>query len=298
MARVFTAELKDGSKIEFVESVQRPKTRADKWVLIISTLKGCPVGCLICDAGGGYHGKLSKDEIFAQIEYLITERYPDGCVPTKRLKIQFARMGDPALNNAVLGVLEELPRRIADTPVQPSISTIAPFGRDEWFDALIGIKDRLYADGRFQMQFSVHTTDDSVRRRLVPVRTWSMREMASFGRRFFAPGDLKVSLNFALAAGSPFLPDVLARIFSPETFIIKLTPINPTRSASKFKMAGIVDPGCPEACAPIIERLGALGFETILSIGDTVENEIGSNCGMYAAALSDTSSNIDPLLSL
>ena len=113
LAMVFVAELDDGTCIEFAESVQPPFPRRDKWVLIVSTLRGCPTRCAICDAGGSYTGKLSTDEILAQIEYLIKRRFPDGNVPVPKLKIQFARMGDPALNDAVLEVLVELPRRFA-----------------------------------------------------------------------------------------------------------------------------------------------------------------------------------------
>ena len=47
LARVFVAELADGAHVEFVESVQPPVPREEKWVLIVSTLKGCPVGCSI-----------------------------------------------------------------------------------------------------------------------------------------------------------------------------------------------------------------------------------------------------------
>ena len=68
LARVFVARTADGSPIEFVESIQPPYRREEKWVLIVSTLKGCPVGCPICDAGGDYRGKLTAEEILAQVE--------------------------------------------------------------------------------------------------------------------------------------------------------------------------------------------------------------------------------------
>ena len=81
LARVFVGELEDGSLVECVEAVQPPVPREAKWVLIVSTLKGCPVGCPICDAGGSYRGRLTADEIMAQVEYLVRLRYPDGVVP-------------------------------------------------------------------------------------------------------------------------------------------------------------------------------------------------------------------------
>ena len=98
LACLFVGRLRDGSLIEFVESVQPPVSRDQKWVLIISTLKGCPVGCPMCDAGGHYRGKLSAEEIQAQIDLLVASRFPAGDPAIPKLKIQFARMGDPAFN--------------------------------------------------------------------------------------------------------------------------------------------------------------------------------------------------------
>jgi 23S rRNA (adenine2503-C2)-methyltransferase len=54
IAVVYVAELEPGKQVEFVESLQPPLPREKKWVLIVSTLFGCPVQCLMCDAGGRY----------------------------------------------------------------------------------------------------------------------------------------------------------------------------------------------------------------------------------------------------
>jgi adenine C2-methylase RlmN of 23S rRNA A2503 and tRNA A37 len=43
---------KCGRLIEFVEECQPPYGRAERWILMVSTLYGCPVKCLFCDAGG------------------------------------------------------------------------------------------------------------------------------------------------------------------------------------------------------------------------------------------------------
>ena len=283
LARVFVMALDDGTKIELVESIQPPLSRKEKWVLIVSTLKGCPVGCPICDAGGTYGGKLSKEELLDQIEFLITRRYPDGYVPVPKLKIQFARMGDPAFNTAVLDALEDLPVRFHLPGLIPCISTVAPRGRDPFFERLLRIKQDTYPGGRFQMQFSVHTTDEQARKILVPTKTWSLSEMAAYGDRFFAPGDRKITLNFAAAKGLPLVPEELAPLFSPDNFLIKLTPINPTLAARRSGIQGLLDPGDDETCQTVTDRFRALGYDTILSIGELKENEIGSNCGMYVA---------------
>ena len=63
----YIVETDSGNLMECVESVQPPLPREKKWVLLVSTMFGCPVGCLMCDAGGHYHGKPNISEILAQI---------------------------------------------------------------------------------------------------------------------------------------------------------------------------------------------------------------------------------------
>lgn len=287
LARLFVGRLRDGSLIEFVESVQPPVPRSRKWVLIVSTLKGCPVGCPICDAGGHYRGKLSAREIQDQIDLLVASRFPGGDPGIPKLKIQFARMGDPAFNESVLEVLEGLPERYPRSGVLPSISTVAPAGCGRFFDRLLEIKQHRYGGGRFQMQFSVHATGEALRRRLVPVPTWSLEEMARYGERFWRPGDRKITLNFAPAKGCVPDPVALRAVFDPERFLIKLTPINPTRAARRAGLDGLIDPHDPAACERVAASFGEAGFEVLLSIGELRENQIGSNCGMFVSRRTD-----------
>ncbi|MGB7875405.1 MAG: hypothetical protein WBL25_13560, partial [Anaerolineales bacterium] len=203
VAEVFMADMGEGRMIEFVEALQPPYTRDERWILMISTLYGCPVKCQICDAGGGYRGKPTAEEILKQIDHMVYRWYPDGRVLSRKFKIQFARMGEPAFNMAVLDVLEALPRRYHAPGLMPSISTIAPHGTEAFFESLLDVKNRLFLNGRFQFQFSIHTTDVTLRDKLIPVRKWSFADMAAYGERFYSPGDRKITLNFALAEGMP-----------------------------------------------------------------------------------------------
>lgn len=280
IARVYVAELEDGSLIEFADALQPPKKREEKWVLIVSTLKGCPYNCPICDAGGNYRGKLSFDEILGQINFLIHRHYPDGTVPVKKFKIQFARMGDPALNDEVLRVLEQLPLLYKAPGLIPCISTIAPSGRDGFFNRLLEIKNELYANGLFQMQFSLHTSSEEARSGLISGRTWTFDQIAEYGSRFKKPNDRKITLNFAPVKGLPLEPEELQEYFSPAVFIIKLTPVNPTFNARQNNLIGLIDPIDNKHNEIVAQRFQDCGYETILSIGELSENQIGSNCGM------------------
>jgi len=278
IAMVYIAETEDGKLIEFVESVQPPIPREKKWVLIVSTLYGCPVGCRFCDAGIYYQGRLSKDDIMSQIDYLIVSRFPDKEVPVAKFKIQFAKMGEPSFNQNVLDVLQELPRLYHAPGLIPSLSTISPEGTDRFFKKLLEIKKEFYKD-RFQLQFSIHTTDIKKRDWLIPVKKWDFDKMAEYGKAFYKKGERKITLNFALADGIPVNPDVLLRHFDPGKFLIKITPVNPTYRASENKISSYILPD--EENYEIINTLRGVGYEVILSIGELAENDIGSNCGQH-----------------
>ena len=293
IATVYMADMGQGRLIEFVEALQPPYSRDERWIMMVSTLFGCPVKCAICDAGGQYQGKPSAEEILAQIDYMVRRWYPDGRVPAAKFKIQFARMGEPALNMAVLDALEQLPRRYDAPGLMPSVSTIAPHGREAFFERLMAIKNRLYANGRFQFQFSIHTTDTALRDKLIPVRKWDFGQMAAYGEHFLRPGDRKITLNFALAEGMPIEPPVLLRYFDPARFLIKITPVNPTCQAIKNGLSSYIDPCQPESRNGAACALAEAGYEVIVSVGEAVENQIGSNCGQYVLKYLESRQEVD-----
>ena len=281
IAVVYIVEYPDGRLLECVESIQPPLPREEKWVLLISTMYGCPVGCAMCDAGGHYEGKVSAEQIFAQLDFLVTQRFPDWRIPSRQFKIQFARMGEPSLNPAVLDVLRELPQRYQAPGLMPSISTVAPCGTNAFFRRLLEVKKELYSDGNFQFQFSLHTTDAALRDRIIPVKKWSFAEMADYGEQFYTPGDRKITLNFALADSYPLDPQVLRRTFDPAKYLVKITPLNPTYKASRNELNTYVDPHREGADYPVVQALQDAGYDVIVSIGALEENYIGSNCGQY-----------------
>jgi len=287
LATVYLGRFGDevGRTVEFVESLQPPWPREQKWVLIVSSMFGCPVGCRMCDAGGRFAGVLSAAEIFAQIDHLVLRRYPNGRVPAAKFKIQFARMGEPSLNPAVLEVLERMPARFEAPGLNVSLSTVAPAsGRARaFFKDLARIKDEAYGGGRFQLQFSLHTTDERRRKELIPVDGLSFAEIAAYGRAFSRPasGDKKITLNFAPVAGYPMDAAELRRTFDPGQFLIKLTPLNPTLRASRENLTSALDPLDADDCEACVARFKSEGFDVLLSIGELEENRIGSNCGQY-----------------
>jgi len=294
LAKVYVADMRehehdsDGNGrhlIEFVESLQPPNPREKKWVMIVSSMYGCPVKCRMCDAGGNYSGRMTADEILQQIDYMVRRRYPDGVVPSSKFKIQFARMGEPALNPAVLDAMERLPGAFDAPGLYVSISTVGPgntVGRD-FLDRLVDVKNTHYPNGRFQLQFSIHTTDEEKRDELIPTKKLSFEEIAAFSERFVdtSSGDKKITLNFAPTVGYPIDVGVVKEHFDPSMFLIKLTPLNPTVRSNEQSLQSVIDPHTDHTSKTIVDMFRDSGYEVILSIGELEENKIGSNCGQF-----------------
>lgn len=278
IATVYIAEMENGERVEFVESVDPQISIHKKWVSIVSTMFGCPVKCPICDAGKQFKGRLTVDEIFFQLNYLVENRFPTGVVDVDKWKIQFARMGEPSMNPAVLDVLEILPQSYNAPGMMPCISTIAPRGSDRFFERLLEIRQDQYP-AHFQFQFSVHSTDKHARSKLIPIRTWGFEEMAAYGEAFHRKGSRKIALNFSLIEEVPIDPDVLLQHFDPGVFIIKITPLNPTFAARKNNMRSMYYN--QNKWISVIDNLKSAGYEVIVSIGELEENAIGSNCGQF-----------------
>ncbi|MBN8586325.1 MAG: radical SAM protein [Ignavibacteria bacterium] len=279
LAIVHIAQAAGGNYVEFVESLYPPKSREEKWILTLSTLYGCPVSCTICDAGPFYLGRISKEGMFWQLDYMLSKRYPDGCIPVKKLKVHFTRMGEPAFNMSVLEVIEEFDLYFNAPGFMPSISSIAPKGSEKFFKELLRIKNEKFSGGKFQLQFSIHTTDIKKRDELIPVKKWSFNEIAAYGDKFFREGERKITLSFAPSNEYIIDPNKIAAIFDPQKFIIKLTPLNTTSSTVKNNLTSLISPLNTEGIESLASEFRNNGYEVIISIGSYEELKIGSTCG-------------------
>lgn len=279
LAVIYIAQAAGGNYVEFVESLQPPKTRDEKWILTVSTLYGCPVDCLICDAGPYYLGRISKEGMFWQLDYMISKRYPDCIIPVKLLKVHFTRMGEPAFNSAVLDVMREFDLYFNAPGFMPSISSIAPQGGEKFFEELLQLKNEKFSNGKFQLQFSIHTTSEKKRNELIPVKKWGFDKIAAYGRRYHNYGDRKITLSFAPALENEIEPEIIQRYFDPELFLIKLTPLNLTNSTVKNNFTSLISPLGGGEIHDMSGKFSDLGYEVIISVGDYEENKIGSTCG-------------------
>jgi len=279
VAEVFVARMRgrDELCVEFVDGLDIRHPRHDKWIINVSTQFGCPVGCVFCDSGFRYLGDLSAEEILCQVRY-VRDRHPGLDRRCRKLKVHFARMGEPALNHSVLEAIRRLPEELDSHGLWACVPTVAPRGCDDWFNRLKEIKDERFS-GRFQLQFSVNSTEEAERMRLMPISLLSLEELAELGSKFFEPGDRKVVLNFALARGVSFDPRVVITLFDPERFSVKITPVNPTEQGRLGQVATVLRSEAASLLDNPVEALHRAGLDVILSLGDPREDEVGSNCG-------------------
>lgn len=277
LAQVYIASLRNdpANLVEFVDACSPVLgDRLKKWVIIISSQLGCPVNCVMCDAGGGFRGNLSSDEMLGQIQAVVADNGldPNAC---SKFKVQFARMGEPALNPQVITALRDLSGLYPG--VIPCIATIGPKDSSRWFSELLIVRD-LFRD--FQLQFSVNSTDEALRDVIMPYPKMSLSQLADYGQSFFRPGQRKAVLNFALQPRWSLDSIALSRTFDPKYFAVKLTPTNPTATGSRNCLD--LDEDLDTINSKMEEKARDLerqGFLVIRSIGDLEENRIGSNCG-------------------
>lgn len=115
----------------------------------------------------------------------------------------------------------------------------------------------------------------------MPVPKFTLEEIREYGERFGSQGNRKITLNFALAQQSRFDVHLLKEIFSPELFMFKITPLNPTYRVRQVGLQSYIDIHDPGKRYAEVDYLRACGFDVLISIGENEENLVGSNCGQY-----------------
>jgi len=251
----------------------------EKWVVTISTQYGCSMGCEFCDVpkvGPGRNATFG--DMTGQILTALTlPGVPDW---TKRLNIHFARMGEPTWNPAVLDcgkwIAEHLGDKYAPHPV---VSTMMP-RKNQWLKTFIHtwmrIKNRVFK-GNAGLQLSINSTDEAERERMFGGSALTLLDIADV-MRGIVPVGRKITLNFAVA-GYTVDPDVLLRWFSPEWYVVKLTPMHKTAVALEHGIKTAGDYTSPEPYQEIEDRLKRGGYDVLVFIASRDEDEGRITCG-------------------
>lgn len=251
----------------------------EKWVVTISTQYGCSMGCSFCDVPrvGPGHNASFHDMVGQVITGLHV--HPE-ITSSKRLNVHFARMGEPSWNPAVLDAAKWIHTHLgAEWHPHPVVSTMMP-RRNEWLKVFIHnwmrIKNRLY-NGNAGLQLSINSTDEDERLEMFNGNSLSLVEISGIMDGVYPVGR-KVTLNFAVA-GYKVDPEYLARLFSPELYIVKLTPMHDTLSARTSATSTPGDPTSPEPYMELEANLKRSGFEVLVFIASKEEDEGLITCG-------------------
>jgi 23S rRNA (adenine2503-C2)-methyltransferase len=256
----------------------------DKWVITISTQYGCSMDCKFCDVpkvGRGINA--TARDLYMQV---VTALALNSNVPyTNRLNIHFARMGEPTFNRDVLNVSYELHNIvrpwIGNSLIHPVISTMLPkHNKDLWnfLDEWTCIKNACY-NGDAGLQFSINSTSDEQRKEMFSNNSLDLKDISEIGKDLIDPKGRKYALNFALADNYEIDAEKLRKLFSPDKFMVKLTPLHKTQSCddNDIKTTGGYEYFTPYKSAET--QLKQAGFDVLVFIPSYDEDLGRITCG-------------------
>lgn len=251
----------------------------EKWVITISTQYGCSMGCRFCDVPKVGPGKnATEQDLIRQVLTGIT-LHPE-VEWTKRLNIHFARMGEPTWNPSVLDATKWLKTHIdPEYRIHPVVSTMMP-RRNVWLRTFIHtwmrIKNRLLK-GEAGLQLSINSTDESERDEMFCGSACTLEDIGRIMEGII-PNGRKITLNFAVA-GYTIDPAVLVKYFSPDDYIVKLTPMHKTAACCESDIKTDGDYTTYEPYSAHEEALKAVGYDVLVFIASREEDEGRITCG-------------------
>ena len=219
------------------------KPYKEKWLLTVSTQKGCPHNCKFCDVSPlKFKGNLTQKEIENQVKFLL-ENTP-YVKKSSKVKIGFARMGEPAHNlKNVLSAMKNLPKISKslkkDFNWLPCFNSILPRKTIEGktgfdvIDKVIELKEKT-CNGFLHFQISCNSTDENLRKKLFGgADVLTIKEIIEYINK----KDIRnrtITLNFIVMKGVPVDVDYLMNLgLNPKKFMVKLIPLNNTENANK-----------------------------------------------------------------
>jgi len=245
----------------------------EKWVITISTQHGCSMGCNFCDVPlVGVGRNVSFANLINQVELAMAD-HPE--VKRGRLNLHYARMGEPTFNRAVIDSAYYLAGKFVEKGFHfhPVVSTMLPV---DWIE----FKNEVQR-GDAGLQLSINSTDHEARSKMFNHNALPLpvigRLMDTILLKSNGVKGRKITLNFALT-GAPIDGKQLSRIFDPEHFMCKITPIHATTTGN---LSGHKHEGYDsyEIYKPIEENLKANGFDVLVFVPSHEEDTSKITCG-------------------
>lgn len=209
--------LADGQTIE---TVYLPE--ASRATVCVSTMVGCPFGCVFCATGqGGFVRNLTAAEIVGQV-YRLQAAHPERRITN----IVYMGMGEPLANyDHVLRSVRLLihPRGLDLAQRHITISTVG----------LVPGIERLADEGlQVNLAISLHAATQAARAKLVPIaKKYDLDSLMAATRAYVRRTGRKVTFEYTVVPGSNDRPDdaaALAALVRHLQSVVNLIPLNPT----------------------------------------------------------------------
>lgn len=262
-----------------------------KWVITISPQYGCSMDCEFCDVPLVGPGKnATYNDMITQV--LMALSLNPNVKMAERINLHYARMGEPTFNWDVINSATWLAGFFASKGwgFHPVISTMMPsihMALKEYITAWMHLKNNILR-GNAGLQISVNTTDETLREKMFGANAMNLRQVSYYLNHLNVVGR-KITLNFALT-DAPIDANKLAKLFNPEKFLCKITPMHLTTTAIEHgHRTGDEKSGYgylkyyPYELAE--EALKKAGFDVIIFVPSKEEDESRITCGN--AILSD-----------
>lgn len=163
--------------------------RSERWMIGVSCMSGCPIGCKFCATGTLPKWRnLTAEEIVDQVMFVLNKNdvNPED---SKEFKINYTRMGEPFLNIEQVKLAIETIDSLYNN-VHHYISTVGISGSDFSF-----VKDNI------TLQISLHSFDEAARDELIPISNkMSIEELGAIRTQ----SNLKTTINLTLVNESDF----------------------------------------------------------------------------------------------
>jgi 23S rRNA (adenine2503-C2)-methyltransferase len=263
----------------------------DKWLLTVSTQYGCVHKCKFCDVADlPFNGNLVQDDIEEQIQILLHNS--DYVQQSQKVKIGFARMGEPAHNlTNVLGAIRSLPdisARMGKTyQWLPCFNTILPnrvlggLTAEDVIEQVMYVKENI-CDGMLHFQISCNSTDENTRQDLFGgAKTMPINDIISRINTWDIT-NRTITLNFIVMEGVEIDINKLKKMgINRDRFMVKLIPMNNTINSSKNDLYTYANYDNYHRLIELKDKFISEGIPTIADVTAKCE-EAGLCCGQLA----------------
>lgn len=207
-----------------------------KWLMTVSTQKGCVHNCKFCDVATlKFNGNLTDEEIIDQFKFILKYTPLSKDKYYEKLKLGFARMGEPAWNiDNVIKAMKEIDDICITKEIKllPCFNSIIPhtskYTSEEIINKVIETKEN-YFNGFLHFQISCNSTDENIRHDLFQTKNIETIENIIKYINKEKITNRTITLNFIVMKDIPIDIQLLKKMgLNKEKFAVKLIPLNNT----------------------------------------------------------------------